>query len=594
MALWINLLCSAALALLLPALRALPPLSAERWPLRLGLGLLCFAALQLASSEHWYDRRTRRLASVPGLLFGCFLAWGAALESTGQIPWSSPLFHLEALLLIPFCSAVTALLWRLLPRAEAAMEKKGGGKGGFFRKTWLVWLLILLCWLPCFLAIFPGNFVYDTGGEYDQCAFGYNSAFPRLHSWLDINVIHGVYGLTGSFTAGVAVFTLLHMLGLSLLFAWILRRLRDTGLRPWLLWLSLGYFALFPTVQMLAVSPIRDLMFSGFLSAFVFLLLLLLRSGRAFWRSRDPLLLGLSLALTLLSRNNNSGVLILLLLFGAVGLILSRAGKGCRRGAVIFALAALGGYFGLNAALTAACQPFEQVHVVSSLAPLIQPVARSYEEDAWEDWETERFREYFDTEQFSYTANDGDMAIAAFRGFHSGEEGAAGFVRLWLALLRQHPGTFLEAWLENTRGLWMPGAVLDGYVRSGRYQGMETAYYYYTDQITGPGELNILLPQVHAFYESIGTRMSFERIPVLREIFSIGFYFWLLLFAMFYWGWRRQRRLQWAFCPLTLYAVLSAFCPLMLVRYFAALFFCFPPLLCAILQSGRLSEGEEP
>ena len=589
MALALNCILSLALGLLLPSLWG--GALTERPLLRALAALACFAALTIARRPGGTDRRMRRLASVPGLLFACFTAWGAALEALGAVPWKSPLYHLAALLLIPAWTAALCALWTLLARIERRAPSSRRGTG-LFRRPALTALLLLLCWTPCFLAIFPGNFVYDTGGEYDQCAFGFNSAFPRLHSWLNINVIHGVYGFTHSFTAGVAVFTLLHMLGLALLFAWMLKKLRAFGLRPWLLWLCFAWCALFPTVQMLSVSPIRDLMFSGFLTATVFYLLLMLRDSKRFWKSGAPLGFGLCLALTVLSRENNGGLLSAGVLVAVTAAAALSAKKGERRGAAAFAAASLACFFGLSAFLGAVCRPFERVHTVSGYAALTQPLARSYERDEWSDYEKRLFAEYFDVDNLRYVPNDADPSTAALKGLRGEGSGLGGFVRLWIGAFRRHPGSFLDAWLENTRGLWQPNAVIDGYVRSGRYEGLETAYFYYTDQITGPGSLRILLPRVHDYYENIGTRLSFERIPVLRLPFSIGFHFWLLLGGLFYWAWRGKRRLLWVFAPLAAYTLLSALCPLMLVRYFAALFLCFPLLLCALLQPGRMLKEE--
>ena len=137
----------------------------------------------------------------------------------------------------------------------------------------------------------------------------------------------------------------------------------------------------------------------------------------------------------------------------------------------------------------------------------------------------------------------------------------------------------------------LPGDVIDGYVRSGGYEGRETCYFYYTRDLPGPGHFRELLPAVHDFYERIGTMLSFERIPVLREIFSVGFHFWLLLGTLFYLRWRRRQ--AGALLLLLAYALLSALCPLILVRYFAALYLAFPLLLASLLQPGRLY-AEQP
>ncbi|MBO5487819.1 MAG: hypothetical protein J5988_13005, partial [Eubacterium sp.] len=49
--------------------------------------------------------------------------------------------------------------------AEKNDESKQGGK-----KFLLTWFIIFICWIPVFLAFYPGAFVYDAQDEYVQVA----------------------------------------------------------------------------------------------------------------------------------------------------------------------------------------------------------------------------------------------------------------------------------------------------------------------------------------------------------------------------------------------------------------------------------------
>ena len=176
------------------------------------------------------DKRMLRIAALPGLLLALCACFGFCLIAYDRVPYASPLLWAAALGLTLVCTLLFCALWLALAKAEALLERAKPRFSGLFGRQWLLWLLILLCWTPCWLAVFPGNFAYDTGGEYDQCAFGFSRAYPRLHSWLNIEIINRSFGLTGSFNAGVALFTLLHMALLALLFSWMLRRLHRLGL----------------------------------------------------------------------------------------------------------------------------------------------------------------------------------------------------------------------------------------------------------------------------------------------------------------------------------------------------------------------------
>ena len=530
-----------------------------------------------------------RLAALPGLGLALCEAFGASLRLYGRVRWASPLLWSAALGLFVVCTLFFCALWRALPRAEERLNLAKPRFAGLFSRGWLLWLLMLLCWLPCWLAIFPGNFVYDTVGEYDQCAFGFDPAFPRLHSWLNISVINRVFGLTGSYAAGAALFTALHMVFLALLFAWMLQRLCRLGVNARLLLLSLCWCALFPTVQMLAVSPIRDLMFAGNLTALCFLLLLLRRDRAAFWRDRRlPLLLGCVSALTVLSRDNIAPALsVMILLAFSLPLVL-RAGKGNRKAALLFAFSALLLWGGLSAFLGRVCRPpAENAGSPSALAALTQPITRCYalHGQDWSEAERARYAEFFITEGQTYVENDGDVSLAALKSLRS-EGGYGDFLRLWLGLFRRYPATYLDAWLAHTRSLWLPGDGIDGYVRSGSYTDAQSAYFYYRAAESGPARTLLRLDALRGFYERVGLHTRLERIPVLRQLFSLGFHFWLLLGTLFYLRWRRM-----ACSPLwvlLLYALGNLLDPLMLVRYFAAFYLAFPLLSVSLLQPGLL------
>ena len=141
------------------------------------------------------DKRMLRIAALPGLLLALCACFGFCLIAYDRVPYASPLLWAAALGLTLVCTLLFCALWLALAKAEALLERVKPRFSGLFGRQWLLWLLILLCWTPCWLAVFPGNFAYDTGGEYDQCAFGFSRAYPRLHSWLNIEIINRYHGV---------------------------------------------------------------------------------------------------------------------------------------------------------------------------------------------------------------------------------------------------------------------------------------------------------------------------------------------------------------------------------------------------------------
>ncbi|MFR5855314.1 MAG: hypothetical protein ACLUE8_13905 [Lachnospiraceae bacterium] len=70
------------------------------------------------------------------------------------------------------------------------------------RTFWMTFAALLVCWLPYYLAYFPGMFNYDSAGEATQFTTGqYSGAFPPLHTLL-LAAFYWLGEALGSYNAG--------------------------------------------------------------------------------------------------------------------------------------------------------------------------------------------------------------------------------------------------------------------------------------------------------------------------------------------------------------------------------------------------------
>ena len=164
-----------------------------------------------------------------------------------------------------------------------------------------------------------------------------------------------------------------------------------------------------------------------------------------------------------------------------------------------------------------------------------------------------------------------------------------GFLEFWLQTGAKHPGSYLNAWLANTKPLWYPGAAIDGYNYEGSlyptYKDYERSYFSFSDYLDVPAQFDGKLPAVHSFYAHIAHDISFEKIPVVAWFFSPAFYVWVLLCCLFFALYRKDGSTLPALGILILYVVVSMLVPVILVRYFAALFFAFPLVVFITVKS---------
>ena len=123
------------------------------------------------------------------------------------------------------------------------------------------------------LAVYPGFFVYDAVDEWIQVETGnFTTHHPLPHVLILGGVIKLVYKLTGSYNAGIALYTFFQVFFFSLLFTYILAGLRKESMNlKSHLFFSL-YYILFPVVSMYVLCSTKDSLFSAFLVLLFFLL----------------------------------------------------------------------------------------------------------------------------------------------------------------------------------------------------------------------------------------------------------------------------------------------------------------------------------
>lgn len=556
--------------------------------------------LDCAGRQRW-GKRIQVYTHILGSLLSVMTAFGCYLEAQGSIPYKSLRLITAVAIYSHVFANILCLLWTYLQRWELSLSKNGNqsrafqllsrGLDSLLSRPFWVAAVLLLCWMPCYISAFPGNFYCDAAAEFAQYTQGYFGDFPMLHSVLIIAFLNVGHFFTGTYNAGIAAYVIVQILLLALLFTHILCHFRQSGINAVLLGALTAFYAAFPLIHVLVTTSVRDVLFSGLLVYTVFQIYQLARCPESFFHSvRQPLVLGITVALTVLSRDNGTGLLLFYVLC-VVGLgVLLGCRRKSRRGAGIFAVSMVGGYLLIHLALAAVCQPYTPAQLSSSLTFFTQPLARAYfyENDSWTEDQKARFEEYFDMENLRYVPENGDGTKGCC---YVDKNTLKPFLRFWVSMGIRYPGCYMDAILANTRQMWFPGSVVDGYVESGDWHTEKTLFFF-LDEIEKPGEHRLLLPKVRDFYQKLGLSITFEKIPVVSMLFSIGFQFWLLLNCFFYASYRRYKHLYAPLAVLLSYTILSALVPLVCLRYFAALFFSFPVTIVFTLQPGKTGESQ--
>ncbi|MCM1541506.1 MAG: DUF6020 family protein [Blautia sp.] len=451
--------------------------------------------------------------------------------------------------------------------------------------------LLVLGWLPGYLAYYPAICTYDSPIQVGQIA---ENAFvdhhPIAHTLLIKGAMEFGRNVLGSVNGGIAAYALLQIFLLAAVFAFGILRLYRHGVRPLWLTLLLILLMIFPFNAYLSVSVTKDTVFSAFFVLQVLSVYELLYKapdqGRITWRE---LLFFCSTVGMILFRNNGkyaflvfSGVLALMILFGKKDR--KRAGK--------LLLWSMAGFLAGNAALAVLFGLInaQQGDKREMLSMPIQQLARCMiyhggagvlpeDDNTMEETDKALIRDFILDEGY----REYDPAISDPVKRHTNtyvvRYRLKDFAVTYFRLLGRYPGDFLNAALAVDAGYLYPGDVTHAYVNA--EQGLEGMGYVQTrwnEEVFANYGIykDSKWEWLHGRMERWADGNGYLEIPVLRYLFMPGIWVWLYLLLA---GWLVVRKEYGRCLPLALvlgYYATLLLGPVVQLRYIYPMMASFP------------------
>lgn len=143
-------------------------------------------------------------------------------------------------------------------------------------------IVLVLLWLPYYLASFPGLYVYDAIPQTTRalCLHQIDAWHPLIHTYWMSGLMTLGKAVFGSYEAGFALYTTSQYLLYAALTGLFVKKLHSFSGSKRISLLCLAVFALFPLFPIMAVSSTKDTMFSAIISLFV-IELLMISTGKA-------------------------------------------------------------------------------------------------------------------------------------------------------------------------------------------------------------------------------------------------------------------------------------------------------------------------
>lgn len=456
---------------------------------------------------------------------------------------------------------------------------------GFFTRFRypLIAVLLFLFWIPWLMASNPGFFNYDVIGQLTQVLYHdtnpYVNHHPLLHTWIMGHIITYFYYASGEdLPFGILCFNLFQMAICSVFFSYYIYFLNKIKTHPLIQIGAFIYYATFPTIVFFTMSTTKDVF------CFLFLQLAVLKIYEFFQNGSDNLdknkknlpIIVLSLTLSCLFRKN----VVYALLFLFVVYLFSQRKKALLFSCtllcsiLLFFLAEKGLMLALHATQGGAAEMFS--------VP-IQQIARTYNQygrEALLEEELYLIDHCISSDNIqNYNPVISD-SVKNFCNFSVVTKNKMDYLKLWISLGRRYPATYITSFLENTYQAWYPGTsiVVNPVVHQ---------IYYFDCDMNLNIERTSLLPSLMDYIREISHGETYQKYPVIRLLYSIGFMFWLLLITLFYGLYSKKETYLWPSLLVFSICLTNFLGPVSLVRYYLVLFYGFPFWAALLLTKGR-------
>ncbi|MDR0949363.1 MAG: DUF6020 family protein, partial [Lachnospiraceae bacterium] len=406
-------------------------------------------------------RRDILYALFPSLLFGVTMVIGVQLQVNGMtdsgfIAKSNLIAKGICLssVVFPFVYWVITCLHKLMTKEPKSIQSPAWNVKHLF---FIAWAVILICWVPVFLAFYPSIMAYDFHRQVGDAVRGFafmNPHHPLIHSWL-IWVALQIGNLVHSNEIGMAFYTIFQMIILSAVLAYSIQLLYRLSNKKRVSVIVLLFYAIFPYISVFAVSATKDVLFGAF-----FLLFLLLYVDANFFprTKRQKRLFAIAWIVCgifmVMFRNNAIYAVCAFLVFV---LIIKR--KQSLRLCLLCLVVILGGKMGLEG-IQFAIGTQLRGSGSEKYSVLIQQFARvGYYHEAELDGETTWYLNHYVPKEFW---QDYDPPLAdtvkgpvAQYSYPTAWHGHMGEVlKFWWKLGLTYPNEYLDAFLMLTSGYW--------------------------------------------------------------------------------------------------------------------------------------------
>lgn len=522
---------------------------------------------------------------------------GSNLQTKGYLINNLSDFWISLLKIIFFSILFIILHYCILElfkkvKENKVVEEKAVKEVKYKKYRWLIYFLIIfICWIPTVLAFYPGNIGYDGGYQIrDYYFLNKLQHHPILITKL-YTMFYAIGINIGSPTIGMFLFSLFQMSFMALVFSYTVKFIEDETQKKWLRNISILFYALFPYNQLLSITTTKDVIFAGLVLVFI---IHLYRMTKEKYKFADYVFLLIIGVLMLLSRNNAIHTLKISLPF--IILVLIKDRKNIIKVTSLFLLVIIIYQNVNNYLYKSITEESDEGNLrMSVFSQAVGKVAKDKEEELTEE-EKEKISYYFnDYKKLGqvYQINIAD-STAQMVNSKNVNKNKKEFFEFIIELGKKYPITYIESFLNTTRGYWYVQDISFSEISIYNHPG---AIELYDFGILNKDGYRVVhdskLPKLKEFYKNMYCLNDYQKIPVLYIIFQPAIYFYIVLAFLLYEIYKKEKsKLVIAVFLFTFYAsCYLAYCSI--IRYMYPVMVSMPFILGLVLEKQEKLENEK-
>lgn len=447
----------------------------------------------------------------------------------------------------------------------------------------VTWAIIFVCYIPLFLATWPGNFIYDAKYQLQNVIEGYYFTHHPLIHTLMLGKAYEFGQSIGDVSSGVQLYTLAQMLVLTSSFAYCLLYMYKKRVPRCIRVCVLLWFALFPMHALFAITATKDVLCAAFFLYFMIFLVRFVWDKETFrWYSYVGMVI--SGVLLSLFRNNAlyavlvTGILLILFikgwknkgkLLGMFVCILLLA-KLANQGMIAYTNATTNDTYRESLSVPLQCLARVVAYRGDELAPELYEEICAY----MPEYTIVTYNPYIS----DYVKNSANEQLL--------EDNFVNFIKLWVKVGLQFPDEYIESIVTNTMGYWYP-------LNQGIYVSMDISLYHTLIGMGDEIEKRCYCRWAETLYNRLFWTNDYHYVPLLGYAFRSTPYVWILLLYMLWSLYKKDKaRLQVGLLPLMYFAT-CLLGPMVALRYIYNIIVCVPLLVYVVLAQKPSQELEK-